>query len=243
MDFDELGNPDDDDVTEQPGHQIGHSLAEKEAYQMVLGAEGGKNKPGTALLPLRAVEAVAEDKKIESILTMSHLESSKALYKAKKAPLFQKADMVSLSAKDQKLMKAEMAAEEKPRARKFHELAQTKLTPEIARDLKIIKMRNFLDPKRFYKSADSKSLPTKFEIGTIVAGSFDSSADRMTKKQRRSTIVQEIMADSKIKKYAKKTFLDSQHEKLKGGKNWYAKQADKKKPKWKRRTAIQRQRS
>ena len=39
MDFDELGNPDDDDVTEQPGHQIGHSLAEKEAYQMVLGAE------------------------------------------------------------------------------------------------------------------------------------------------------------------------------------------------------------
>jgi hypothetical protein len=77
-------------------------------------AQGGKNKPGTALLPLRAVEAVAEDKKIESILTMSHLESSKALYKAKKAPLFQKADMVSLSAKDQKLMKAVRSSPSSP---------------------------------------------------------------------------------------------------------------------------------
>jgi hypothetical protein len=57
--------------------------------------------------------------------------------------------------------------EKKKIKRKFHELAETKMTPEIKRDLKIIKMRNFLDPKRFYKSADSKTLPTKFEVRNL----------------------------------------------------------------------------
>jgi hypothetical protein len=34
-------------------------------------------------------------------------------------------------------------------------------------------MRNFLDPKRFYKSADSKSLPTKFEVGVPQSPKFE----------------------------------------------------------------------
>lgn len=233
--FDEVGNPNEDDLADHPGHYIGYSLGDAEEYQLVLGTKDEKRKD-FALAPLRTVGSLAEDKKIKSILSMSHLDSSRIIHKSKKAPLFQKPKGVGMK------MQAEFV-ENKPCSRKFHDLAETKMTPEIARDLKIIKMRNYLDPKRFYKSADSKNLPTKFEIGTIVSGSFDSSAERVSKKQRRSTIVQEIMSDTKIKKYAKKTFINSQNEKLKGGKLWYAKQAEKKKPKWKRRTSIQRQRS
>jgi hypothetical protein len=39
MDFDELGNPEDDDLTFHPGHKIGHSLAENEDYKLVLGSQ------------------------------------------------------------------------------------------------------------------------------------------------------------------------------------------------------------
>jgi hypothetical protein len=47
-------------------------------------------KKDLALAPLREIESAAEDKRIESILTTSHLDSSTTLYKAKKAPVFKR---------------------------------------------------------------------------------------------------------------------------------------------------------
>ncbi|MFU8781398.1 MAG: prenyltransferase/squalene oxidase repeat-containing protein, partial [Kiritimatiellia bacterium] len=42
------------------------------------------------------------------------------------------------------------------------------ITPEVKMDLKILKLRNALDPKRFYKTNDESKLPERFEFGTVV---------------------------------------------------------------------------
>ena len=38
------------------------------------------------------------------------------------------------------------------------------LTPELKADLKVIKMRGALDPKRFYKKSDREGLPKFFQV-------------------------------------------------------------------------------
>ena len=38
------------------------------------------------------------------------------------------------------------------------------LTPELKADLKVIKMRGALDPKRFYKKSDRDGLPKFFQV-------------------------------------------------------------------------------
>ena len=47
---------------------------------------------------------------------------------------------------------------------KWFNLPATKITPEIERDMKLLKMRNVLDSKRHYKKNDSSSLPKYFQV-------------------------------------------------------------------------------
>ena len=44
----------------------------------------------------------------------------------------------------------------------------TEVTDEIKRDLEVLKMRDALDPKRFYKKNSSKELPKYFQVKTNV---------------------------------------------------------------------------
>lgn len=97
--------------------------------------------------------------------------------------------------------------------------AETQMTEELKRELLLVKMRGVLDPKRFYRSADSgKGLPKVFQLGTIVEGAEDGWHNKLTKKQRKGSIMQELMADSAIKKRAKTQFLKSQAENSAGRK-------------------------
>ena len=63
-------------------------------------------------------------------------------------------------------------------------------------------LRRVMNPKRFYKANDSKSDPEVFQVGTVIAGSMEGQANRMTKKERKRTFVDEILGDAGIKKYA-----------------------------------------
>ncbi|KAG9302765.1 hypothetical protein G9A89_009542 [Geosiphon pyriformis] len=87
------------------------------------------------------------------------------------------------------------------------------MTPELKRDLHILKSRNVLDPKRFYKKEDSKVLPKYFQLGTIIEGPTEFYSSRLTRKERRQTIIEEVMADEHAKAYYKRKFLDIQEEK------------------------------
>ena len=46
-------------------------------------------------------------------------------------------------------------------------LPKQDLTPELAAELKAIRLRAYMDPKRFYKGNDTNELPTHFHIGVI----------------------------------------------------------------------------
>ena len=95
--------------------------------------------------------------------------------------------------------------------RGFHDFVTPKMTPEIQRDLEILKMRSFIDPKRFYKKSDSKrKLPTEFQMGTIIEGAAEFKSSRLTKKQRHGTMSEELYHDKRARKYTRRVFNDVQ---------------------------------
>jgi len=78
------------------------------------------------------------------------------------------------------------------------------MTDELKADMKAIRMRNHLDPQKFYKKSDKFH---KFvQVGTVIEGSAEYYSSRLTKKERRGNFVEELMADDKIKSYAKRKY-------------------------------------
>ncbi|XP_072745087.1 deoxynucleotidyltransferase terminal-interacting protein 2 [Anoplolepis gracilipes] len=90
-----------------------------------------------------------------------------------------------------------------------------KITPEIRHDLEVLRMRSVLDPKHFYKKNDMKALPKHFHVGKIVDSPMDFYSSRLTKKERKRTIVDELMADAQFTKYNKRKYREIIEEKKK----------------------------
>jgi Fcf2 pre-rRNA processing len=90
-------------------------------------------------------------------------------------------------------------------------MTPTPMTEDVKRDLKVIRYRNFLDPKRFYKSADT---PSKYvQVGTVIEGTGEFYSSRLTNKERRSNLTEELMADPVAADYAKRKYRAMQQEK------------------------------
>lgn len=85
-------------------------------------------------------------------------------------------------------------------------LAPAELTEELRQDLKMLRLRNFVDPKRFYKAP--VGMTQVLHVGTVVEGTGDPS--RLTRRERKRNITEEIMADDRLKDYSKRTYLDIQ---------------------------------
>lgn len=89
------------------------------------------------------------------------------------------------------------------------------ITPEIRRDLEVLQMRSVLDPKHFYKKNSMKGLPKHFHVGKVIDSPSDFYSSRLTKKERKRTIVDELMADAEFKKYNKRKYKEIIEEKKK----------------------------
>ncbi|XP_037354962.1 deoxynucleotidyltransferase terminal-interacting protein 2 [Talpa occidentalis] len=87
------------------------------------------------------------------------------------------------------------------------------LTDELKNDLKALKMRASMDPKRFYKKNDRDGFPKYFQIGTIVDNPADFYHSRIPKKQRKRTIVDELLADSEFRRYNRRKYSEIMAEK------------------------------
>lgn len=96
-------------------------------------------------------------------------------------------------------------------------------------DLKVIKMRNYLDPKKFYKSNDEFS--PFAQRGTIIENGSEFFSSRLTKAERRQTLLDEVMSDHRTRKYVKRKFGDVQAKAESGGKKHWKQQQRKKKNK------------
>ena len=91
--------------------------------------------------------------------------------------------------------------------RRWHELPEQTLTPQLKRELRLLKLRGAADPKRFYKRNDTTQLPTRFEVGTVVEGAADFFSARLAKRERKQTLAEELMADRRLRAYRKKRVL------------------------------------
>ena len=89
----------------------------------------------------------------------------------------------------------------------WFDLRPLELDESVKRDLKVIQMRNFLDPKRFYKNPDKPG--TVLHIGTVIEGPAEYS-HRLTRKERRQTITEEVLADADIRAYTRKKYQEIQ---------------------------------
>ncbi|XP_049628273.1 deoxynucleotidyltransferase terminal-interacting protein 2 [Suncus etruscus] len=87
------------------------------------------------------------------------------------------------------------------------------LTDELKNDLKALKMRASMDPKRFYKKNDRDGFPKYFQIGTIADNPADFYHSRIPKKERKRTIVEELLADSEFRRYNRKKYSEIMAEK------------------------------
>ncbi|XP_044527942.1 deoxynucleotidyltransferase terminal-interacting protein 2 [Gracilinanus agilis] len=87
------------------------------------------------------------------------------------------------------------------------------LTTELKNDLKALQMRASMDPKRFYKKNDRDGFPKYFQVGTIVDSPADFYHSRIPKKQRKRTIVEELLADSEFRRYNKRKYTEIMMEK------------------------------
>ena len=101
-------------------------------------------------------------------------------------------------------------------------MPRTNLTPELKRDLQLIKMRGVLDPHRHYKK-DNSAFPEYSQVGTIIEGNADYFSSRLSNKERKRTIAEEVMANDSSRKRFKNKYEEIQSKKRSGKKEFYKK--------------------
>ncbi|EAT83217.1 hypothetical protein HBI56_113690 [Parastagonospora nodorum] len=101
-------------------------------------------------------------------------------------------------------------------------MPKTDLTPELRRDLQLLKMRNVLDPKRHYKKDNSKNdVPAFSQVGTIIEGATEFYSSRLNKKERKQTILEEVIAQEKDSGRFQRKYEDINKSKASGKKAHY----------------------
>ncbi|KAH0448150.1 hypothetical protein IEQ34_021950 [Dendrobium chrysotoxum] len=92
------------------------------------------------------------------------------------------------------------------------------ITPELKTDLEILKLRNFIDPKRHFKKGDkSRGPPKYFQVGTVVEPASEFFSGRLTKKERKSTLADELLSDRTFQTYRKRKVKEVNESRRPGG--------------------------
>lgn len=99
-------------------------------------------------------------------------------------------------------------------------MSKPEMTPELKRDLLILKNRSVLDPKRHYKK-DKWEIPKYFQTGTIIEGNTEFYSARLAKKNRGKTLAEEILNDDDAQKYFDRKYSEVQKVAKSGGKQFY----------------------
>jgi hypothetical protein len=113
-------------------------------------------------------------------------------------------------------------------------MPKTDLTPELRRDLQLLKMRNVLDPKRHYKKDNARNdVPAFSQVGTIIEGPTEFYSSRITNKDRKQTLLEEVAAQEKESGRFQQKYEEINKGKASGKKAHYkALQAKKQKAGW-----------
>ncbi|KAF2750291.1 Fcf2-domain-containing protein, partial [Sporormia fimetaria CBS 119925] len=120
------------------------------------------------------------------------------------------------------LKKQKLVEKQETAGANWFNMPKTDLTPELRRDLQLLKMRSVLDPKRHYKKMDSKSdVPAFSQVGTIIEGPTEYYTSRINNKDRKRTFVEEVLAQEAQTGRFKNKSQDVRQAKASGKKNFY----------------------
>ncbi|KAJ5570352.1 uncharacterized protein N7459_009782 [Penicillium hispanicum] len=200
--------------------QDGLELTDEQIQKLLLEAEG-------RLRSLDAQNADANDLRIPRLSPCSNMEpyvhQGDGIVTADSAQLIdpkQKELSNSLRSIDSAKSKRE-----KPTAGPdWFDLPKTELTPQLKRDLQLIRMRSVLDPKRHYKKENGKAKPPDFsQVGTIIEGPTEFFSGRIAKRDRKNNFVEETMAMERETRRFETKYRDIQTTKQSGKKAFYNK--------------------
>nr|CAG4650583.1 EOG090X0GO7 [Sida crystallina] len=124
-------------------------------------------------------------------------------------PGFEKLESVPSYTEGRRRLKLQRRIEaSKTKGDQWFGLPATEMTEEKLRDLEVIQMRSILNPKQFYKKNDLKVVPKYFQVGRVVDQAADFYNSRVPRKDRKKTLVDELMADANFQKYNKRKYAD-----------------------------------
>jgi len=112
--------------------------------------------------------------------------------------------------------------------------------PRLYKEYEALRLRNQLDPKRFYRKDPGegrgiKGLPKHFAIGTIIPTSTPfggPSVDSLPRSARKRTLVDELVDDAEARHYAKRKFNELQSSRAAKGRGTLKARYAARKPKW-----------
>ncbi|KAK1236848.1 hypothetical protein MKX08_007796 [Trichoderma sp. CBMAI-0020] len=101
----------------------------------------------------------------------------------------------------------------------WFDLPKTNMTAEFKRDWQLLRMRNVLDPKHQRKNLRA-SAPVYSQVGKVIASPTDPFSARLSRKERKQTLLEGVMVAHNDNKLASK-YSDIQERKRSGRKAFY----------------------
>ncbi|XP_071058166.1 deoxynucleotidyltransferase terminal-interacting protein 2 isoform X2 [Pseudochaenichthys georgianus] len=200
---DEEGDDDEDDMDteilfssrnphlKESSSRIDPGIRMKELGGLYIHFDGGKSKHVSSSLQ------TLKEKKIQDEL----------MKKSVMGPDFEKNDAVAPCSESKKATKLKNRTErEKSTGAGWFDMKAPELTQELKADLQVLKMRGSMDSKRFYKKNDRDGFPKYFQMGTVVDSPIDFYHSRVPMKQRKRTMVEELLNDAEFRQSNKKKY-------------------------------------
>uniref|UniRef100_UPI0037E7CD04 deoxynucleotidyltransferase terminal-interacting protein 2 n=1 Tax=Semicossyphus pulcher TaxID=241346 RepID=UPI0037E7CD04 len=211
--MDEEGDDDDDEDAmilyssrnpqlKELSSRIDPGIRVKELGGLYINFDGSKSKPVSGSLQK------LKEKKIQD----------EVMKKSVMGPDFEKKDAVPPYSESKQALKLKHRVErEKSTGDSWFNMKAPELTQELKGDLQVLKMRGSMDPKRFYKKNDRDGFPKYFQVGTVMDSPVDFYHSRIPKKDRKRTMVEELMADAEFRQNNKKKYQNIVAEKAARG--------------------------
>ncbi|XP_039449045.1 deoxynucleotidyltransferase terminal-interacting protein 2-like [Culex pipiens pallens] len=118
-------------------------------------------------------------------------------------------NLATLSMTDRQIKEQSRKERAKTKGGNWFNLAAPEMTEETKNELELIRMRSALDPKRFYKRSEMKTLPKYFQIGKVIDSPLEFYNERGTKKTKAKTLVDELLEDAEFQRYNKRKYAEA----------------------------------
>ncbi|XP_008290827.1 deoxynucleotidyltransferase terminal-interacting protein 2 [Stegastes partitus] len=164
--------------------RIDPGIRVKQLGGLYISFDGSKSKPVSSSLQKLKEKKIQDEVMKKSVI----------------GPDFEKKDAVPPYTESKQKAKLKRRVErEKTTGDGWFNMKAPEMTQELKGDLQVLKMRGSMDPKRFYKKNDRDGFPKYFQVGTVVDNPVDFYHSRIPKKERKRTMVEELLADAEFR--------------------------------------------